>query len=420
MNELIRQVRVLNPLAETEQVTDVWLADGKIKRIGASLRPKSSQTEVIEGKGLVLAPGLVDLYSSSGEPGREDRETIVSLGAAAMAGGFTRLTLLPQTVPPIDTPATVMLLKQLTQSFAPNFPKIQGWGALTLGTQGEQMTELMQLAEEVQGFSDGKPVANLGLLCRLLEYLRPLGKPVALMPVTPQLKGEGVMREGELSVRCGLPGEPVMAESSAIATLIEMVRELQTPIHIMRVSTARGVELIAAAKAQGLPISASTTWYHLLLDTEAVARTYDPNLRVEPPLGNQTDRLALREGVKAGTIDAIAIDHTPYTYEEKTVPFAQAAPGMIGLELALPLLWQHLVATGEWSALTLWKAMSTFPQKCLHQQPLGCQEGDRAELVLFDPQLAWQVDPQSLKSRSDNTFWLGQSLQGKVVRVWNP
>jgi dihydroorotase len=418
MNELIRQVRFLNPVAETEEVADVWLADGKIKRVGASLKAKG-ETTVIEGKGLVLAPGLVDLYSYSGEPGYEDRETIASLGASAIAGGFTRLTLLPSTVPPVDSPATVTLIKQLAGSFSSNFPKLEVWGALTRGTKGEQMTELAQLAPEVQGFSDGRPLENLGLVRRLLEYLRPLGKPIALMPVDLKLRGEGVMREGELSVRCGLPGESVMAESSAIATLIEMVIELQTPIHIMRVSTARGVALIASAKAQGLPITASTPWTHLLLDTETIAQTYDPNLRLDPPLGNPRDKEALREGVKTGIIDAIAIDHRPYTYEEKTLPFPQTVPGMIGFELALPLLWQNLVVTGEWSALTLWKALSSNPQKCLLQTPIPLQAGERAELILFNPQQPWQVTPQTLKSSSENTFWLGQSLQGKVVKVWS-
>ena len=186
----------------------------------------------------------------------------------------------------------------------------------------------------------------------------------------------------------------------------------------MRVSTRRGVELIASAKACGLPVTASTTWMHLLLDTEAV-KNYDPNLRLEPPLGNQTDREALIEAVKHGVLEAIAVDHTPYTYEEKTVAFAEAPPGVIGLELVLPLLWQRFVASGEWSALTLWQALSDGPQRCLQQEPIRCAVGQKAELVLFDPQQTWTVEPKTLKSCCANTPWLGKQITGRVVRTWN-
>ena len=184
----------------------------------------------------------------------------------------------------------------------------------------------------------------------------------------------------------------------------------------MRVSTARSVQLIQDAKARGLPITASTSWMHLLLDSKAV-HSYDPNLRLEPPLGNPSDAAALRQGVQQGVLDAIAIDHTPYTYEEKTVAFAAAPPGAIGLELALPLLWQNLVETGEWSALELWRVLSTRPAECLQQIPSAIAPGKPAEITLFAPQLSWTVERQTLKSRSANTPWLGQELSGRVVQI---
>jgi dihydroorotase len=283
--------------------------------------------------------------------------------------------------------------------------------------EGQQMTELAELAAAgVVGFADGRPLP-MGLLRRLLEYLQPLGKPLALWACDSKLMGNGVMREGPNSIRFGLPGNPAIAESTALAAVLELVAAIGTPVHLMRISTRRGVELVKQAKAQGLPITASTTWMHLLLDTDDL-RNYDPTLRLEPPLGNPSDRAALVQGVREGVVDAIAIDHSPYTYEEKTVAFSEAPPGAIGLELALPLLWQTLVETGDWSALELWQCISINPAICLGQSLKAIAPQQPAELVLFNPQQMWQVNKQTLKSQSQNTPWLGKQLTGRVVRTW--
>jgi len=174
--------------------------------------------------------------------------------------------------------------------------------------------------------------------------------------------------------------------------------------------------LMAEAKSRGVPLTASVSWIHLLLDTQALA-SYNPQLRLEPPLGNPKDRLALIAGVKNGILDAIAIDHTPYTYEEKTLAFAEAPPGTLGLELALPLLWEHLVNGGELTPAELWRALSSNPLKCLQETPLGCFVGQKAELILFDPQLTWTVGRDSIHSLSQNTPWWGQSITGKVTQT---
>ena len=210
-----------------------------------------------------------------------------------------------------------------------------------------------------------------------------------------------------------MPGNPGVAEAAALAATLEVIAAVDVPVHLMRISTRRGVELIADAKARGVPITASTTWMHLLLNTDAVS-SYDPNLRLDPPLGNEVDMMALIAGVKAGIIEAIAVDHTPSTYEEKTVAFADAPPGAIGLELALPLLWQRFVATGEWSALELWQALSIGPQLCLGQQPLALMEAQKAELILFDPKSSWSVTQNNLKSRCENTPWIGKQITGRA------
>lgn len=427
--ELVRTVRVLNPLLGTDQVADVCIVDGVIEAIQAtprqanappnSLAPPSESTDtVIDQIGLVLAPALVDLYSHSGEPGNESRETLESLSQAAIAGGFSRLTLLPDTQPVLDQPALIQHIQQKAQQFE-KAPHIACWGAMTQRGQGEQMTELAELSKVSAGFSDGQPLAQPVLLQRVLDYAQTLKKPIALWPCDRALAGSGVVREGHASIQLGLPGIPAMAETAALAAMLECVAAIQTPVHFMRISTARSVELIREAKERGLPISASTPWMHLLLDVEAVA-TYHPALRVDPPLGNPDDRHVLAEAVRTGVIDAIAIDHTPYTYEEKTVAFAESPPGAIGLELALPLLWTTLVESGQWTALELWNAVSVRPSQCLNQTPPQLAIGEPAEMVLFDPGAEWTVSSRTLKSLSSNTPWLGQTLKGSVLKTWIP
>ncbi|MGL5510031.1 MAG: dihydroorotase, partial [Microcoleaceae cyanobacterium] len=236
--------------------------------------------------------------------------------------------------------------------------------------------------------------------------------------------GKGVMREGYQSLRAGLPGVPSMAETSILAALLELVEYIGTPVHIMRVSTARSVELIADAKSRGVPITASTTWMHLLLNSEAISENpiaipYDPSLRLNPPLPNPADQAALIAAVKSGVIDAIAIDHSPYTYEEKTVAFADAPPGAVGLELALPLLWQNLVNTGQLTALELWRSLTSSPAECLGLSMNAIANLSASELILFNPATSWQVIPQNLFCRSVNTPWLGQTLQGKVLDLFS-
>jgi len=423
MRELLQQVRLLDPVTGHDRVVDILLEDAVIWAIADSLSDIPTETVVHECQGLVAGPGLIDLYSYSGEPGHEERETLDSLMQSAITGGFTQLNLLPKTQPALDNPATISWLHDQVQNLnqlLPRrpYPQVKCWAALTRSTKGEQMTELAELASlEVAGFADGQPVANLVLLRRLMEYLKPLQKPLALWACDPGLVGSGVMREGEESIVFGLPGIPAIAETTALAAILECVAEIGTPVHLMRVSTARSVELIRQAKARHLPITASTTWMHLLFNSQAIA-SYDPNLRLSPPLGNPADQEALLAGLRDGVLDAIAVDHTPHTYEDKTVAFAEAPPGVIGLELALPLLWDQLVQPNHLSALTLWQCLSLNPARCL-QQPFATVEVNQvANLILFDPQQTWTADTSLLHSRSHNTPWFQQSIPGRVTKVW--
>lgn len=415
---------MLDAVVQTDQVVDVLVQDGVITAIAPSITVIPARAEMIAGQGKILLPGLVDLYSHSGEPGNESRETLESLLQAGQAGGFTRLGILPSTEPAIDNPAMVekMLARRAAVARAnPSLPHLYPWAAMTQGAQGQQMTELAELAEAptIAGFADGRAIQNPLLTQRLLQYLQPLGKPVALFSCDCTLRDSGVAREGPFSLIYGLVGDPASSETAALAALLECVAEVGSPVHLMRLSTARGVELVQQAKGRGLPVTASTTWMHLLFSAKDLD-SYDPNLRLAPPLGNPEDQAALIEGVKAGVVDAIAIDHTPYAYEDKTVGFPSAPSGAIGLELALGLLWDTFVTHGDWSPLTLIQALSTNPAACWGQTPPTIQPQQPAEMILFDPAERWTVNSATLRSLSANTPWLGQSIRGQVIRTWVP
>jgi dihydroorotase len=415
--ELLKQVRVIDPFQKTDIVADVLIIDGYIQDVAPQITNFTTDTSVRDCRGLVIGPGLVDLYSHSGEPGFEERETLSSLLQAATAGGFTRICVLPDTLPVIDQPALVTQLQQHRnrEKFSPS---LHIWGAITLDLAGKQLTEVADLtAAGIVGFTDGKPWETLGIVRRVLEYLQSFGKPVAFWPCDRYLAANGMIREGAEAMRLGLPPIPASAETTAIAALLELVADIGTPVHIMRVSTARSVKLIAEAKSKGVPITASTTWMHVLLDTESM-RSYHTSLHLDPPLGNYQDMLCLREGLRTGIIDAIAIDHAAYTYEEKVQAFAESPPGAIGLELALPLLWQNLVATGEFTPLELWRVLSHQPATCLQQEVKAIQPGEKAELTLFDPQQIWNVNQANLQTLSYNTPWFGKEIIGRVVQVF--
>jgi len=406
---VLQQVRYLNPWTGQDERVTLERQGDKVLGIhpsGPAEAPQASQPD------LIFAPGLVDLYSYSGEPGHEDRETLRSLLEAAWAGGWTHLGILPDMQPGLDHPAVLKLLQSRLQSFAPDpMPQVHFWGCLTRDRAGEQLSELGDLLQAgVVGFTDNQGLSNLTLVRRALEYLQPWGTPLGLVPIQPRLRGNGVMREGGAAIRFGLPGEPVMTETSAIAAIVEMMEAFSTPVHLLRVSTARGVELIAQAKARNLPLTASVTWMHLLFQSEALG-SYDPNLRLDPPLGNLSDQQALIQGLRAGIIDAIAVDHRAYTYEEKTLAFAEAPPGAIGLELALPCLWQGLVMTEQLTALELWQALTVNPRHCL-----GFTDPHR-HWLLFNPQTPWPVQASTLKTLGQNTPYLGQTLTGQVEAI---
>ncbi|BAW97118.1 dihydroorotase [[Synechococcus] sp. NIES-970] len=417
-NVVLRQVRVLDPVANLDHRQDVWLREGQVQAIAPQLTDLPAEVESIEAEDLILAPGLVDLYSHSSEPGHESRETLEQLAQGALAGGFTQVGILSDTQPALDNFGQLQSFQQRINQLPSPKPNFLPWAALTKKCQGEALTELGELATaKIAGFSDGRALNNWLLLRRTLEYLRPYQRAIALYPKNLALHNGGTARYGKVSLAYGLVEELASVETTAIAAICELVAELKTPVHLMRISTARGIELIAAAKERGLPITASVSWMHLLWNTKALS-TYDPNLRLDPPLGNPEDQQALIEGVKNGVIEAIAIDHQPYLYEEKTVSFAEAPTGVIGLEIALPILWQNFVVSQDWQPLQLWQTLSSNPQKCLGNEVQVIAPENSQPLILFDPHKTWQVNAKNLHCPQSNTPWWGQNLSGKVIKTF--
>ncbi|MDR7897419.1 dihydroorotase [Thermosynechococcus sp. JY1334] len=405
---LLQQVRLLDPVNRQDYRADVLLAADQLVAIAPQEVP--ADAEIIDASEWVLAPPLVDLYSHSGQPGYEARETLETLLAAAAAGGVQHLTLLPTTNPVIDDPALWQGLQRQIPTTA--WSQVRAWGALTQGCQGTALTDLAELAASgVVGFCDDRGLTHWPLVQRALTYVQPLGKPVALWPFDPALAANGVARQSGVATRLGLVEQLVCCETIPLLAILELARTVSTSIHLMRLSTARSVEILAKDKPE--QVSASVSWLHLLFTVEDLA-SYDPHLRLDPPLGTASDRQALIEGLKTGVIEAIAIDHTPLLYEEKMVSFAEALPGAIGLELALPALWQELVAKEYLSALDLWHALSTAPARILSIEPPRLELHSR-NFVLFDPTVTWTVTHQSLRSRARNTPFWQHSLRGQLV-----
>ena len=408
---LFKQVRILNTdvssnIAETfaETFADVLVDDDRQIYINPDANQIPKNTNISERSGLILGNGAIDLYSTSGEPGHESRETIAELVQGARNGGFATVGILPNTQPAIDDIASLEFWRNVQKQHG---DRLKPWGAITKNLEGKQLTDMAELAESVIGFTDSKPLANLLLVRRAMEYVKPLGKAIALFPQNSELASGGVIREGKWSLQYGMTGYPAAAETSALAALIELVRHTKANTHFMRISTAQSVELIAQAKNDGLPSTASATWLHLC-HCDRDLENYDPNLRLSPPLGSESDRLALVAGIKSGAIDSIAIDHTPCAYEEKVVPFEVAPVGAIGLEFAIPVLWQNLVTTGLLTSSELWQAISTNPAKCL-----GLATPKLS--TLFDPNLEWLVNDRAIASQARNSNYMGRSLIGKVL-----
>lgn len=408
---LIRNVKVVSAGAETA-VRDVLMTQGRWSFPGQPVQ----DVRVIDGTGKVLLPGLYDLHAHLREPGREDSETIAGGCEAALAGGFTGLTAMPDTSPPVDNGGMVHSLREIAARTA-RIP-IEVAGCITKGRLGQELAEIgeMQSRGAVMITDDPDPVSNPQVLRRALQYARDLNVLVATTCDVRELSGAGAMHEGPVSYRLGLPGLPACAEEIGMARDIRLAQSCGSRIHIRGISTARSVETIRRYKSEGVALTVEVFPHHLLFTDEAVG-DYDPVFKVKPPLRPEADRQALLQAVRDGVIDVLATDHTPHTWFEKTRDFGSAPFGMTGLATALPALHHHLIAPGLLSWEVLVERFAAAPRRLLGLDVPVIAEGSPINAVLFDPAAKVTFSPAALRSRSCNTPFLNQTLDGAVVWV---
>jgi dihydroorotase len=416
---LIRGGRVLDPASDYDRIADVLVDDGRIVAVDSGLTADGAR--IIDAKGLIVAPGFVDLHTHVREPGFEYKETIESGTRAAARGGFTTVCCMPNTDPPLDSKAAVDYVLQRAAS--DGIVRVLPIGCVTKGRAGKQLAELGEMAAAgCVGFSDdGSPVGDAAIMRRALEYASAFDLPVIDHCEDPQLAG-GVMHEGWVSTRLGLKGIPFASEESMIARDIALSNQTGAHVHIAHVSTAGGVELVRRAKAEGLRVTAEVTPHHLALTHEAIMRNhaqhglvYDTNAKMYPPLRDRRDVEGCVEGLRDGTIDAIATDHAPHAVQEKLCEFDDAAFGIVGLETAF-----GLVMTAGLGLERVIEALTISPVRALgldRKLPgLGTlATGAPADIVLLDPQREWTVEPQTFASKGKNTPLGGRTLRGQVV-----
>ena len=399
--------------------TDLLLADGVIAAIGSGL--SADGAEVVDATGLVALPGLVDLHTHLREPGREDAETVDSGTRAAALGGFTAVHAMANTDPVADLAGVVEQVHRLGRDAG--HCDVHPVGAVTVGLRGEQLAELGAMADSaarVRVFSDdGVCVSDALLMRRALEYVKAFDGVIAQHAQEPRLTEGAQMHEGELSARLGLAGWPSVAEEAIIARDCLLAQHVGSRLHICHLSTRGSVEVVRAAKARGVDVTAEVTPHHLLL-TDAHVCGYDPVFKVNPPLRTADDVQALREGLADGTIDCVATDHAPHAPQDKETEWAAAKPGMLGLETALSVVMATMVETGllDWAGVA--DRMSVRPARIgrLEGQGQDLVVGAPANLVLVDPTARWTVDPAALASLSANTPFAGTELPGRVVATF--
>jgi dihydroorotase len=402
----IKNARLICPATGMDRVQDLHIKEGKIAVLGAA--PFNADT-TIDGTGCVLAPGLIDISVRLREPGYEYKNAMHTELQAAVAGGVTTVVCPPDTDPVLDEPGLVEMLRHRAEKIA--LANVLPLGALTVQLKGADLTEMAALtASGCVGFSQGGvPLADTQVLSRALSYARSFNFPVWLRPTDARLAG-GVAASGAFATRMGLAGVPVAAESIALLTLFELLRSNPTPVHIQCISSARGVALVRAAKAEGLPITCDVSAYHLhLCDTDI--GHFNAHMRFEPPLRSSRDRDALRAALVDGTIDAVCSDHTPVDADEKLLPFAEASPGASGVELLLALSLQW--ALQDKVALPVLLArLTTGPAAALRRTAPSLAIGMNADLVLFNSDVWQRVGP--LKSQGQNTPYAGMELPSMV------
>jgi len=404
---VLEGIRVVDPTQGIDEVLTVTVEKGVITR----LEPTAATTN-----GKIVAPAFVDPHVHLRTPGREDEEDIASGTRAAAAGGYCAILAMPNTDPVIDSAAVLGALVERAEVEA-EIP-VGFLAAISKRQEGAELTEMIELAERgAAGFSDdGRPVVSAGLLRRALQYHEVAGRPIALHCEEPALSRSGQMHEGIVSAELGFHGYPSVAESVMVGRDLALAAHERQPIHLLHLSARESVEALHQAQATGVAATGEVTPHHLCLTDEAV-RSLDPNLKMNPPLRSEEDRQALIEGIRDGTIAAIATDHAPHAAYEKDVPFEEAPFGVTGLETAFAVVNTRLVEPGILSLGSVLEHLSAGPARIYGLEPPRIAVGAPANLVVLDLEATWCVADDEFRSRSANSWLLGSTLKGKVVRT---
>lgn len=413
MSVLIRQVKIVDPQSEFHnKVVDILIEHGAISKIETFLNAVSDQ--VIEENGLCISPGFVDVFADYREPGYEHKETIASGLKAAAAGGFTDVLLAPNTNPAISTKSIVQFISQKAKG---NIVSVHPLGSITQDIEGKALAEMLDMhANGAIAFTDGwKPVQNANLMLKAFEYAKSFDGVLLQIPFDASLTAGGLMHEGEISTRLGMAGIPVLAETILIYRDLELLRYTNSKLHITGVSTAEGIEMIRAAKHEGLQVTCSVTPYHLALSDEAL-QTYDSLYKVSPVLRSEQDRKALIEGLKDGTVDCIASHHRPQEWDAKAKEFEYAGEGMNVQEIAFNIV---LEATDKEVPLErIIDAFSIQPRK-IFGLPLNAIGKDGNSFTLFTPENSLSFTEKKVQSLSRNNPFIGREMKGKIWGVYN-
>ena len=407
----IKNGRLIDPASGTDAKQDVYIAAGKIVAVGGAPAGYTAN-RTIDASGLIVCPGLVDLAVRLREPGFEYMATLESEMQAAAAGGVTSLACPPDTDPPLDEPGLVEMLKFRARNL--NQAHVYPIGALTVGLKGTHLTEMAELTDAgCVAFSHADaPLTDTQLLLRALQYAATFDFPVWLRPQDAGLARGGVAHDGQVATRLGLAAIPVCAETIALSTILLLARETGARIHLCRMSSAEGVDMVRQAKARGLKVSCDIAIHHAHL-SEMDIGYFDPNCNLTPPLRSQRDRDALRAALADGTVDALCSDHTPVDEDAKQLPFGEAETGATGVELLLPLTLKWI----EEAKLPLAQGLSritTEPARVLGVAAGRLAAGADADVCIFDPDRYWKVEPAALKSQGKNTPYTGIEIKGKV------
>jgi dihydroorotase len=408
---LIRGGRVLDPAGEVDETADVLVDDGAIAAVGLDLEARGA--EVLDASDCWVAPGFIDLHTHLREPGQEYKEDLGSGGRAAVAGGFTSVACMANTDPVNDDPSVTEYILNRARTDSP--ARVYPIAAATMGLRGEVMTEMVALHEAgaVAFSDDGKTISDAGVMRSVLEYSKLVDVPVVVHAEDCALRADGVVNEGPVSTRLGLPGNPCLAEDVLVARDLMLAELTGARLHVAHISSAGAVDLVKRARESGLSVTAEVTPHHLALTDEATLG-YDTNTKMAPPLRSQADVDACRRALAEGVIDVIATDHAPHAVHEKEVEFTAAPPGVLGFETAYGVV-MDMVRTGELSPLELIRRLSTNARRVMNIPGGSLSVGDPGDVVVLDPERRWIYDPAKGYSKSRNSPWAGEELTGRVI-----